>query len=92
MRKDTNINLDLVDIYIHILVIEIHRDEQNTKYNIINITLYRPLNIQINVFTNKLTDILHFLSEENKYMFIVGDFNVNTNSAIIDTNIAVNNF
>ena len=42
-REDIKIDLDLVDI----LAIEIHKDELNTKYNIIIITLYRPPNIQI---------------------------------------------
>ena len=75
-REDIKIDLDLVDI----LAIEIHKDELNTKYNIIIITLYRPPNIQINVFIDKLTDLLQFLRKENKYIFIVGDFNVDTYS------------
>ena len=87
-REDIKIDLDLVDI----LAIEIHKDELNTKYNIIIITLYQPPNIQINVFTDQLTDLLQFLSKVNKYIFIVGDFNVDTYSAIINHNIAVNNF
>ena len=87
-REDIKIDLDLVDI----LAIEIHKDELNTKCNIIIITLYRPPNIQINVFIDKLTDLLQFLSKENKYIFIVGDFNVDTYSAIINPSIAVNNF
>ena len=35
---------------------------------------------------------MQFLSKENKYIFIVGDFNVDTSSAITNPNINVNNF
>ena len=35
---------------------------------------------------------MQFLSRENKYIFILGDFNVDTSSAIINPNITVNNF
>ena len=38
------------------------------------------------------TDLLQFLSKGNKYIFIVGDFNVDTYSEIINPSIAVNNF
>ena len=36
--------------------------------------------------------LLQFLSRENIYIFIVGDFNVDTSSTIIYPNITVNNF
>ena len=35
---------------------------------------------------------MQFLSKENKYIFIVGDFNVDTYIAIINPSIAVNKF
>ena len=54
--------------------------------------MYRPPNIHIKLFTDKLTDLLHYLSKENKYIFIIGDFNVDTSSAIINPNVHVNNF
>ena len=63
--------------------------ELNYEYNIIIDTHYHSPNFQINLFTNKLTDLLQFLSKANKYIFIIGDFNANTtrSSAIINPNI-----
>ena len=87
-RNDINIDIDLVDV----IAIEISKEELNTNRNIILITLYRPPNIHIKLFTDKLTDLLHYLSKENKYIFIIGDFNVDTSSAIINPNVHVNNF
>ena len=87
-RNDINIDIDLVDV----IAIEISKEELNTNLNITLITLYRPPNIQIKLFTDKLTDLLHYLSKENKYIFIIGDFNVDTSSAIINPNVHVNKF
>ena len=41
---------------------------------------------------NKLNDFLQMLNQENKTMFVTGDFNINTSDAIINPNINVNNF
>ena len=61
-RNDINIDIDLVDV----IAIEISKEELNTNLNITLITLYRPPNIHIKLFTDKLTDLLHYLSKENK--------------------------
>ena len=76
------------------LAIEIPNDELHTKNSIIIISIYRPSSIQLRLFTEKFTDLLQFLSRENNYIVIVGDFNVDTliSSAIINPNITVNNF
>ena len=87
-RNDINIEIDFVDV----IAIKISKEELNTNLNIILITLYRPPNIHIKLFTDKLTNLPHDLSNENKYIFIIGDFNVNTSSAIINPNVHVNNF
>ena len=87
-RDDIKLDLEFVDV----LVIEIPKGELHTKNNIIIISLYRPPSIQVKLFTGKFTGILQFLSKENKYIFIVGDFNVDTSSAITNPNINVNNF
>ena len=67
-------------------------DELNTKNNIIIISLYRPPSIQAKLFTDKFTELLQFLNRENKFICILGDFNVDTSSAMINPNITVNNF
>ena len=56
------------------------------------ITLYRPPNIHIQLFRDQLTELLHYLGKENKYICIIGDSNVDTISAIIKPNVNVNNF
>ena len=87
-RDDIKLDLEFVDV----LAIEIPKGELHTKNNIIIISLYRPPSIQVKLFTEKFTEILQFLSKENKYIFIVGDFNVDTSSATTNPNINVNNF
>ena len=68
-RDDIKLDLKFVDV----LEIEIHKYELHTKNNIIIISLYRPPSIQVKLFTEKFTDLLQFLSRENRYIFIVGD-------------------
>ena len=87
-RDDIKLDLEFIDV----LAIEIPKDELHTKNNIIIISLYRPPSIQIKLFPEKFTDLLQFPSRENNYIFIVGDFNVDTSSAIINPNVHVNNY
>ena len=86
-HNDINIEIDFVDV----IAIEISKEELNTNLNIILITLYQPPYIHIKLFTDKLMNLLHYLSKENKYIFIISDFNVDTSSAIINLNVHVNN-
>ena len=87
-RDDIKLDLEFVDV----LAIEIPKHELNTKNNIIILSLYRPPSIQAKLFTDKFTELLQFLNRENKFIFILGDFNVDTSSAMINPNITVNNF
>ena len=87
-RDDIKLDLEFIDV----LAIEIPKGKLNTKNNIIITSLYRPPSIQAKLFTDKFTELLQFLNRENKYMFILGDFNVDTSSAMINPNITVNNF
>ena len=87
-RDDIKLDLEFIDV----LAIEIPKDELNTKNNIIIISLYRPPSIQAKLFTDIFTELLQFLNRENKLIFILGDFNVDTSSAMINPNITVNNF
>ena len=54
--------------------------------------LYRPPDVQPILFNEKSNDLLKMLQQENKTIFITGDFNINTSDAIINPNINVNNF
>ena len=87
-RNDINIDIEYVDT----LAIEIPKEELNTNHNTVIISIYRPPSIQQNLFTDKLTDLLNYLTRENKHIYILGDFNIDTSSTIINPNIGVNNF
>ena len=63
-RDDIKLDLELVDV----LAIEISKDELHTKNSIIIISIYRSPIIQEKLFTDKFTDLLQFLSRENKYI------------------------
>ena len=89
--QDRNyINIDIE--YVDTLAIEIPKEELNTNHNTVIISIYRPPSIQQNLFTEKLGDLLNYLSRENKLSYILGDFNIDTSNAIISTNIGVNDF
>ena len=60
---DIKLDLEFVDV----LAIEIPKDELHTRNNIIIIYIYRPPNIQVELFTDKFTDLLpNFLVERIK--------------------------
>ena len=61
-RNDINIKTDFVDV----IAIEISKEELNTNLNIILITLYRPPNIHIKLFTDKI----NVLTNTNKLSFL----------------------
>ena len=87
-RNDINIDIEYVDT----LAIEIPKEELNTNHNTVIISTYRPPSIQQNLFTVKLGDLLNYLTRENKLIYILGDFNIDTSNAITNPNIGVNNF
>ena len=88
VRNDITFNL----INIYLIAIEISKDELNTKRNVIILTIYCPPDVIQNLFNDKINDLLQMLNQENKTMFVTGDFNINTSDAIINPNINVNNF
>ena len=50
------------------------KDELNTKHNVIILTIYRLPDVLPNLFNDKLNDLLQMLNQENKAMFVTGDF------------------
>ena len=64
-RNDINVEIDFVDV----IAIGISKEEMNTKLNIIIITLYRPPNIHIKLFTDKSMDHLHYIRKEINTFF-----------------------
>ena len=88
VRNDILFNLNNIDL----IAVEISKEELNTKRNVIILTLYRPPDVPPILFNEKLNDLLKMLQQENKTIFITGDFNINSSDAIINPNINVNNF
>ena len=60
--------------------------------NVIILTICRLPDDLANLFNDKLNDLLPMPHQENKTMFLTGDFNINTSDAIINPNININNF
>ena len=87
VRNDITFNLKNIDF----IAIEM-KDELNTKRNVIILTIYHPPDVLPNLFNDKLNDLLQMLNQENKTIFVTGDFNINTSDAIINPNTNVNNF
>ena len=88
VRNDITFNLKNIDL----IAIEILKDELNTKRNVIILTIYRPPDVLPNLFNDKLNDLLQMLNQENKTIFVTGDFNIYTSDAIINPNTNVNHF
>ena len=74
------------------IAIEIHKDELNSTKNVIVLDLYRPPNINAAQFNSKLTDTMQTLHEQNKHVFLMGDFNVDITEEMLTTNRTVNDF
>ena len=83
VRNDITFNLKNIDL----IATEISKDELITNRNVIIHTIYRPPDVLPNLFNDTLNDLLQMLNQENKTMFVTGDFNINTSDAIINPNI-----
>ena len=73
--------------HIDLVAVEISKEELNTKRNVIILPIYRPPEVPAILFNEKLNDLFKMLQQENKTLFITGDFNINTSDAIINPNI-----
>ena len=70
-------DLKLFNEYIETIFIEIDKSQCKSTKNIIIGTVYRPPNKDINVFLSGIKEILSILNKENKFIYIMGDFNIN---------------
>ena len=57
--------------------IEIDKNSLNLFKNVVIGTVYRPPNTDIYTFNNYITEILNRLKNENKFVYIMGDYNIN---------------
>ena len=60
------------------IFVEICKSSTNKKYNIICGCIYRPPILSLLVFNDLLTKMFNKIQGDNKYLYITGDFNVNT--------------
>ena len=64
--------------------VELLKTTTNGKHNIICGCIYRPPSMSsLSVFNELLSDMFGKILSENKYVYIFGDFNVNTMSSVI---------
>ena len=63
--------------------VELLKTTTNSKHNIICGCIYRPPSMSLSVFNELLSDMFGKILSENKYVYIFGDFNVNTISSVI---------
>ena len=61
---------------INSVFVEMDKNTTNTKRNFIVGFIYRPPWVKITYFITALTDKLEKLKRENKYTFLLGDYNV----------------
>ena len=59
------------------IFIEIDKCVYNTNSNIIIGVIYRMPNACVDVFTDRLTDIMNVIEKEHKLCYIMGDLNIN---------------
>ena len=74
LRNDAQFNRK----YFETAFIEINKKMFNSKRNIIIGAIYRPPKSCMNKFNDELESLLKTLNNEKKYVYIQGDFNVNT--------------
>ena len=73
LRTDFQLGGDVNSIFIEILY-----NSSNTKRNIICGCIYRLPQMSLHIFNELLSQIFGKIQHENKYVYLVGDFNVNT--------------
>ena len=70
-------DLDIFDNHLESLFVEIDKQSVNCRRNVIVGVLYRPPNTDPDAFIQSLTPLLEKLDNENKTLYLMGDFNVN---------------
>ena len=60
------------------IFIEIDKSIFKTNHNTIIGEIYRPPSSKIKTFNSEIEKLLHKINQENKFAFLMGDYNVNT--------------
>ena len=75
-KKKTDLKLDKT--YFESYFIEVDKTVFQSKHNVIIGGLYKPPNVSIDIFNEKLEILLNKIGKEKKYAYIIGDYNINT--------------
>ena len=86
VREDLCINNTILQL----LVVEIQKEVVLSEKSIIIGVLYRPPDTDVDMFNEKVSDLLSNIKKENKFLYIMGDFNINLLNE--DTHIQTSQF
>ena len=75
-KKRTDLKLDKT--YFESYFIEVDKTVFQSKHNVIIGGLYKPPNVSIDIFNEKMEILLNKIGKEKKYAYIIGDYNINT--------------
>ena len=70
-------DLNVTNSYMETLFIEITKESSRREKNCIVGVTYRPPNTDVQLFMEKLSEMLNLIKTENKSIYIMGDFNIN---------------
>ena len=69
------VDLDVMDECLETKFVEIGRDVFRTSQDLVVGVIYRPPNTDLKLFNEKLMDLLHKISSDNKLVYLMGDYN-----------------
>ena len=89
LRNDLKIGNDPETI--NSVFVEVDKDTTGTKRNLIIGCIYRPPWVDLSEYNSCMTNTLALLQSENKYIFLLGDYNVDI-SPVAKHNLATKEF
>ena len=70
-------DLNQFDNSIESIFIEVNKDQLNTTKNILIGVIYRPPNQNMDIFNEKISEMLETIRKEEKFCYLLGDCNIN---------------
>ena len=70
-------DLNQFDNSIESIFIEVNKDQLNTTKNILIGVIYRPPNQDMDIFNEKISEMLETIRKEEKFCYLLGDCNIN---------------
>ena len=72
------LDLKLDNNYFESFFIEVDKSVFQYRYNVIIAAIYKPPNVDVSIFNKNLDLIISDIEKEKKYVYLLGDFNINT--------------